>query len=137
MTTSVKTCFKCGAEKPLTDFYKHPQMKDGRVNKCKACNKVDVRVNRRKKLEYYREYDSRRGVHGPSVTNRAKKKTRWATMNAVRDGRLNKPDHCQVCGCAPSRIEAHHHDYKRPDYVTWVCTPCHHKFHSPFIFWKE
>jgi hypothetical protein len=40
-----KTCFKCSVEKKLEDFYKHNKMPDGRVNKCKDCNKKDVRDN--------------------------------------------------------------------------------------------
>lgn len=40
-----KQCFKCSEIKDLTDFYKHPQMPDGRVNKCKECNKNDVKEN--------------------------------------------------------------------------------------------
>lgn len=32
MTTSIKTCFKCGAEKPLTDFYRHAAMADGHTH---------------------------------------------------------------------------------------------------------
>lgn len=52
----MKKCFKCGAEKPLSDFYKHPRMSDGHVNKCKECNKKDVRENRAEKADYYNEH---------------------------------------------------------------------------------
>lgn len=37
MQTSVKTCFKCGKEKSLDEFYTHPRMKDGHLGKCKEC----------------------------------------------------------------------------------------------------
>jgi hypothetical protein len=40
-----KVCFKCNVEKSLDNFYKHPQMLDGTVNKCKDCNKKDVKLN--------------------------------------------------------------------------------------------
>jgi len=56
-----KPCFKCGEVLPLSMFYKHPKMKDGHVNKCKDCNKADVRLNRKEKIEYYRLYDRDRG----------------------------------------------------------------------------
>ena len=37
-----KICFKCSQIKPLTDYYKHPQMGDGHLGKCKECTKKDV-----------------------------------------------------------------------------------------------
>jgi len=41
----MKQCFKCKNTKPLTEFYKHPRMKDGRVNKCRVCNREDNKVS--------------------------------------------------------------------------------------------
>jgi hypothetical protein len=52
----MKTCFNCGTEKPLDDFYRHPTMKDGRLGKCKECTKADVRANYAAKRGQYQEY---------------------------------------------------------------------------------
>lgn len=41
----IKNCFKCNKEKPLSEFYKHKEMSDGHVNKCKDCNKIDNKAS--------------------------------------------------------------------------------------------
>ncbi len=41
MKEITKVCFKCFTEKPLSDYYKHKQMGDGHLNKCKECTKKD------------------------------------------------------------------------------------------------
>lgn len=39
----MKICFKCNTEKPLTQYYKHKQMSDGYLGKCKQCTKNDTK----------------------------------------------------------------------------------------------
>lgn len=47
MMKSSKTCSKCGAEKPLADFYTDPATKDGYHYHCKECNKANVKRKQR------------------------------------------------------------------------------------------
>jgi hypothetical protein len=132
-----KKCFRCGEVKPLSEFYKHQGMRDGHVNKCKECNKQDVRENRKKQIEYYREYDRARGNRQDYTYTKSYRKSfpmKYAAHtlvgNAVRDGRLFKPDVCEECGDESLRIHGHHDDYAKPLEVRWLCPSCHNAWHS-------
>jgi len=59
----MKKCFKCSLEKPLDEFYKHKQMPDGHLNKCKSCTKNDVKKREnilRQNIDYI-EKERKRG----------------------------------------------------------------------------
>jgi 5-methylcytosine-specific restriction endonuclease McrA len=57
---SSKVCRGCGVQKSLAEFYKHPRMADGHLNKCKVCVSARVRENRRERLEQYDLYEKTR-----------------------------------------------------------------------------
>ena len=139
----MKQCFICQEWLPISEFYRHKEMADGHLNKCKECTKLGVRNNRQENIDYYREYDRTRSREGgdrritPLTSDQQKQHTaayrakypekymaHTAVNNAVRDGRLYKPDYCEECGnyCNP---EAHHEDYAYPLEVIWLCKSCH------------
>lgn len=131
----MKECFKCGVEKPLTDFYKHPQMADGRLNKCKSCCKADSTENRNKNIDRVRAYDRGRGNRQTSEYYKNyrekypnKYKAHNIVNNAIRDGKLFK-EPCEICGTEDS-VHAHHDDYLKPLNVRWLCAAHHKQWHN-------
>jgi len=150
-----KKCFKCGEVKSLSSFYRHNQMKDGHVNKCKECNKIDVSENYRVNIEHYKEYERSRAMlphrvecrekyqatdEGREALIRSRKKwqsnnpikrlANHSVNNAVRSGRLYKPDTCESCKSKPNRLHGHHDDYAYPLVVRWLCPGCHNRWHK-------
>lgn len=147
----MKKCTKCGETKGREEFYRHAKMADGLLSKCKTCTKRDVRENRARKIDYYREFDRaranlphrvearaayaqtpegkdalRRGSVAWGKRNPVKKAASTAVNNAVRDGRLTRQP-CEICG--KDKAQAHHDDYSKPLDVRWLCTKHHAEWH--------
>jgi hypothetical protein len=112
----MKDCFKCGVIKELSEFYKHKQMADGYLNKCKICSRKDVIKNRIKKIEHYREYDKSRMNEPQRVAAREKwanseegknsqmlAKVRWAAKNPEKKSGAN----ARWVDANPEKISAH------------------------------
>jgi hypothetical protein len=150
-----KVCFKCLIEKELKEFYKHKDMMDGHLNKCKECTKKDTKENIEKNKDYYLEYDKSRSMlahrvearkkysqteEGKNSLRKAKKK--WSeenvvkrsaqiiVNNAVRNGKLIKPKSCEICRKENNIIHGHHDDYDYPLKVKWLCPKCHSNIHK-------
>lgn len=131
----MKTCFKCHQSLPLGEFYKHPQMADGHLGKCKDCTKLDMRNDRVTKPRV-REYDRERSSLPHRVALRVRITGDWvkrfperraahmAAQNAERDGIIVRPKLCEGCNLE-RRLSKHHHDYSKPLAVVWLCKPCH------------
>lgn len=134
-----KRCFKCGLVKPLEEFYKHERMADGHLNKCKTCNKKDVRQNYANKRAQYQDYDRRRNkTEARKRQQRESAKLqrqihpekfamRGVFWNAIVSGKIKRMP-CVKCGNPKS--EGHHHDYSKPLDVIWMCFVCHRLEHG-------
>jgi hypothetical protein len=134
-----KECFKCKTVKPLEEFYKHSQMADGHLYKCKECNKNDATKHRNKNLEKIRAYDRERAkeperIKAASDINRAwraEDKRRQIAHNAVsRAVRAGKLARYPCVRCGEDKSIAHHEDYDKPLEVMWLCQPCHKQRHK-------
>lgn len=149
-----KQCFKCREDKPISEFYRHPAMKDGHLGKCKTCAKRDVaeragrlgnnpewlakeRERCRIKQERYRKL----GLAAPCTTkarvkwqkkNPHKRKAQGIAMYALKRGEIKKQSFCSSCG-KTGRLHKHHPDYSLPKMIVWLCPKCHGVAHrKPF-----
>lgn len=75
--------------------------------------------------EHHRPYTLKaRKKYLSNPDNRVKHNARNTVYQAVKSGRLTRPEVCSRCGNT-GKIEADHHDYSKPYDVTWLCHPCH------------
>lgn len=129
---ALKRCFKCGQSKPISGFYRHPQMGDGHLGKCKECTKADAAYRERWLRATDPEWVARERARCAAKQrgyqpDPEKERAREAARGAIAKGLIAKPDHCQRCGnrLPAPRIHAHHADYSRPLDVVFVCAGCH------------
>jgi hypothetical protein len=131
---SEKQCFKCSVSKPLTEFYRHPKMADGHLNKCKECQKTDVKRayadNREARSVYEANRNQRAARKASKLVYQQRRRERFpekeaarkAVGRAVKNGTLVKRP-CELC--QNPKVQAHHKDYSKPLDVQWLCFKCH------------
>lgn len=114
---------------PDTDFYASNK------SHCKACIRARVRayaktsrgkeVERRRNQKPARKAELQRRAREWNARYPDRYRAHYAVTNAVRDGRLVKPDRCEQCMETHPRIHGHHDDYSKPLDVRWLCPSCH------------
>lgn len=89
MTEPVKRCRKCGAEKPVTEFYPSRYIKDGRDSYCRECRVAYNRAVRSANRERYREYDRARWERDSS--------TAWLAIGSHGASHARPRSNCKKC----------------------------------------
>jgi hypothetical protein len=142
-----KTCSRCKHEQPSENFYREKKSKGGLSYECRECRKAASAAWQQENPEKAIARTQRWRDKHPEKVKAAKPaqlkryrekypekvKAQAIVRDAVHNGRLDKPDHCEDCGkkLPRRRIHGHHKDYSKPLEVEWLCAPCHSKRH-PF-----
>lgn len=116
-----KICTKCKKELPLTEFHKDSRRKDGVYSQCKECKNEYKQLHKEKLLDLQKE---RRKRNKEDI--KAKQKAWNKVYYALKVGKIQKPNVCELCACG-GKLQAHHKDYNKPFEITWVCQTCHAK----------
>lgn len=139
-------CPTCRLWLPSSGFYRTKRTWNGLGSQCKACHSEGVLRTRDKDRarDSSREYVGRARLRDPEKFRAREReasrhrprgekyRARTLLNNAVRDGRIAKPEACQACGAA-ARLTGHHADYSKPLEVQWLCYRCHGKVHRTAI----
>ena len=140
----MKKCFKCNIEKPLNDFYKHPQMADGHLNKCKDCNKKDTSENYIKNVTLTKGYVDKERKRGRNKYHRLYHGTGKSCKKRMERYYEKYPEKYSA-KCLSSKIksingcEKHHWSYNNVDAkdVIFLTKKEHNKAHRFIIYDQE
>ncbi len=143
MIVKTKTCKKCYIKKPLTDFHRKKNSRDGHRHECKICIKAyqaQPHIREIKKAASRKYYKTDKGRENEKkaakkrnarVKDLTRDKVYYQVRRALHYGVLTKQP-CEVCGNENS--QAHHHDYEKPLDVNWLCQRCHGREHVGLSF---
>lgn len=127
-----KVCFKCKRELPLSEFYKHPQMGDGHLNKCKECTRKDARkkYTENSANDAYMDKERARGrekyrrLGYRNVPPTGKQISKRMLYPALRQ--TKKAIHADV----PKGFELHHWNYRNINEVIVLNRRLHSRLHT-------
>ena len=80
----MKKCFVCNIDKELDDFYAHPKMKDGHLNKCKDCCKKQADIREKNLRENNIEWSEKERIRAKEKYQRLNYKDRQYELNLLK-----------------------------------------------------
>lgn len=114
----MKTCKTCGKEKPIEEFVKSKNTKDGRLNKCKLCNnlirKEQYYANHEYRKQKDKEYREKNKEKVKLWSHKYKEKNREKIRIAEREWRKNNPELSRE---RSRRYHEAHPNYKKKYYA--------------------
>jgi len=147
-------CKICNAIKADTEFYVsnkscckecvRARARKRRKENIEAIRAYDRnRPNKTERIQKMKEYKARMREENPEKfdrifhgirkryreTHKEKSIAEGKLNDAIRYGKIKKPETCSICGikCNP---QGHHFDYSKPLDVIWVCVKCHAEIHK-------
>lgn len=129
-TVVTRRCSQCKSIKPLDQFTKNRSKPLGHNYECFPCAADSSR-------EYYEKYHENHKNEFAVYRQRYKEnnpeeiKARQVLNNAVRDGKILRPESCIRCN-STRRIQGHHYLGYAPEHhfdVMWFCESCHKTIH--------
>lgn len=125
-----KICFKCGVNKPIDLFYKHPEMKDGHLNKCIECTKRDVR-NKYKENIKDESYVEKERIRGRDKYKRLNYRLKPVSNPLIRNSEYtNLHRKVKSLGYDLKNKEIHHWNYNKMGSIFIVSRRLHKLIHK-------
>lgn len=93
MNNEFKTCITCNISKQIFLFHKNPKMKDGRINECKQCHHLRLKISRKDptKKAKFKQYQR----------NSAIKRRYGITTKQFEEMVKLQNNRCVICGNQP------------------------------------
>ena len=153
----LKTCLKCGEEKPENKFEKHSN--GNRRNVCNTCRnkqrKHQPGYSSKRRIERNVKYVRAWRERNPDYSSVYYQNNRNAFVEYYKKWRERNKEHyeamlppirkaqrytksngikyasCQSCECNGKHM--HHEDYNQPYWVVFLCAGCHRRVHAGLI----